>query len=172
MPENSNAGMTIGRLAGQAGVHIETVRYYQHLGLVPRPARPAGSIRRYGPDAVDRLRFIKRAQELGFSLDQVKLLLKLSIGEHCAETRTLAEHKARLPDHRKSLSQESRRIARPARGNLRAEAHAGTGDSNSRRSAFLAHRNGPPTFAPRASAAHCRPPRASSRSWPPRQWRD
>jgi len=100
MPENSNAGMTIGRLAGQAGVHIETVRYYQHLGLVPRPARPAGSIRRYGPDAVDRLRFIKRAQELGFSLDQVKLLLKLSIGEHCAETRTLAEHKARLVEQK------------------------------------------------------------------------
>src|SRR6266851_5438808 len=93
MPGNSNAGMTIGRLAGRAGVHIETVRYYQHLGLMSMPARPAGSIRRYGPDAVHRLRFIKRAQELGFSLDEVRLLLKLSAGEHCAETRTLAERK-------------------------------------------------------------------------------
>jgi len=96
MPENSNAGMTIGRLAEQAGVHIETVRYYQHVGLMSMPARPAGSIRRYGLDAVHRLRFIKRAQELGFSLDEVKLLLKLSVGEHCAETRTLAEQKRRL----------------------------------------------------------------------------
>ncbi len=62
MPENPDAGMTIGRLAEQAGVHIETVRYYQHLGLMSMPARPAGSIRRYGPDAGHRLRFIKRAQ--------------------------------------------------------------------------------------------------------------
>jgi MerR family mercuric resistance operon transcriptional regulator len=100
MPENSDAGMTIGRLAEQAGVHIETVRYYQHLGLMSMPARPAGSIRRYGPDAVHRLRFIKRAQELGFSLDEVKALLKLSIGEHCAETRTLAERKARLVEQK------------------------------------------------------------------------
>jgi MerR family mercuric resistance operon transcriptional regulator len=96
MPENSNAGMTIGRLAEQTGIHLETIRYYQHLGLMPMPARPAGSIRRYGPDAAHRLRFIKRAQELGFSLDEVKLLLKLSVGEHCAETRTLAEKKRRL----------------------------------------------------------------------------
>src|SRR6266545_1683847 len=96
MPENSNAGMTIGRLVGQTGIHLETIRYYQHLGLMPMPARPAGSIRRYGPDAAHRLRFIKRAQELGFSLDEVKLLLKLSVGEHCAETRTLAEKKRRL----------------------------------------------------------------------------
>ncbi len=88
--------MTIGRLADEAGVHLETIRYYQQLGLMPRPARPAGSIRRYGGDAVSRLRFIKRAQELGFSLDEVKLLLTLSVGEHCAETRTLAEQKASL----------------------------------------------------------------------------
>ncbi len=100
MPENPDAGMTIGRLAEQAGVHIETVRYYQHLGLMSMPARPAGSIRRYGPDAAHRLRFIKRAQELGFSLDEVKLLLKLSVGEHCAETQTLAERKARLVEQK------------------------------------------------------------------------
>lgn len=96
MPQNSSPGMTIGRLAEQAGVHIETVRYYQHLGLMSMPARPTGSIRRYGPDAVNRLRFIKCAQELGFSLNEVKHLLKLSVGEHCAETRTLAEHKMQL----------------------------------------------------------------------------
>jgi len=96
MPQNSSPGITIGRLAERAGVHIETVRYYQHLGLMSMPARPAGSIRRYGLDAVQRLRFIKRAQELGFSLDEVRLLLKLSAGEHCAETRTLAEQKMRL----------------------------------------------------------------------------
>jgi MerR family mercuric resistance operon transcriptional regulator len=88
--------MTIGELAERAGVHPETVRYYQRLRLLPVPARPAGSIRRYDDAAVRRLRFIKRAQELGFSLDEVKVLLRLSVGEHCEETRTLAEKKSRL----------------------------------------------------------------------------
>lgn len=96
MAKHAPSTMTIGELAEHAGVHPETVRYYQRLRLVPVPARPAGSIRRYGADTVQRLRFIKRAQELGFSLDEVRLLLKLSVGEHCAETRTLAERKKRL----------------------------------------------------------------------------
>ncbi|HKA40821.1 MAG TPA: MerR family transcriptional regulator [Burkholderiales bacterium] len=90
--------MKIGALAEQSGVHIETIRYYQTLGLIPRPARARGTVRRYGKEAVDRLRFIKRAQGLGFSLDEVKLLLKLSAGEHCEETRLLAERKRQLVD--------------------------------------------------------------------------
>ena len=88
--------MKIGQLAGAAGVHVETIRYYQQLGLMPRPPRARGAVRRYGEDAVHRLRFIKRAQALGFSLDEVKLLLELSVGEHCAETRTLARQKLAL----------------------------------------------------------------------------
>ena len=88
--------MKIGELAEETGVHVETIRYYQNLGLMPKPARARGSVRRYGAEAADRLRFIKRAQGLGFSLDEVKLLLGLSIGEHCAETRTFAEQKKRL----------------------------------------------------------------------------
>jgi MerR family transcriptional regulator, mercuric resistance operon regulatory protein len=92
-PEGNHAVMTIGRLAEETGVHFETIRYYQRLGLIPTPARPRGSVRRYGEDAVERLRFIKRAQALGFSLDEVKVLLELAVGEHCAETRNLAERK-------------------------------------------------------------------------------
>jgi MerR family transcriptional regulator, mercuric resistance operon regulatory protein len=88
----------IGALAEQSSVHVETIRYYQSLGLMPKPVRAHGAVRRYGKDAVDRLRFIKRAQGLGFSLDEVKLLLGLSIGEHCRETRTLAERKRELVD--------------------------------------------------------------------------
>src|SRR5882672_982466 len=88
--------MKIGNLAAQGGVHVETIRYYQDLGLLPRPARARGSVRRYGQDAVDRLRFIKRAQALGFSLEEVKMLLGLAAGEHCAETRTLARQKLGL----------------------------------------------------------------------------
>lgn len=96
MTQKPGPEMTIGRLAAETGVHFETIRYYQRLGLMPTPARPRGSVRRYGEDAVGRLRFIKRAQALGFSLDEVKLLLDLSVGEHCAETRILAEQKMRI----------------------------------------------------------------------------
>ena len=88
--------MKIGALADETGVHVETIRYYQNLGLMPRPARALGSVRRYGIEAAHRLRFIKRAQALGFSLDEVKLLLDLSVGEHCAETRTFARQKREL----------------------------------------------------------------------------
>jgi MerR family mercuric resistance operon transcriptional regulator len=88
--------MTIGHLARESGVHFETIRYYQRLGLMPIPNRPLRSVRRYGNEAVSRLSFIKRAQALGFSLDEVKLLLHLSAGEHCAETRTLAEQKMQI----------------------------------------------------------------------------
>lgn len=96
----SIAGMTIGRLAEETGVHFETIRYYQRLGLMPTPTRRRGSVRRYTGDAVERLRFIKRAQGLGFSLDEVKLLLELAVGEHCAETRTLAQAKLRIVEEK------------------------------------------------------------------------
>lgn len=92
----ANPTRTIGRLAEETAIHFETIRYYQRLGLMPTPARPRGSVRRYGEDSVSRLHFIKRAQGLGFSLDEVRLLLELSVGEHCAETRSLAEQKMQI----------------------------------------------------------------------------
>lgn len=89
----AQAALTIGRLARDAGVNVQTIRFYQRRGLVAKPARPPGGVRRYAPDAAARIRFIKRAQALGFSLDEVDLLLGLSDGEHCAETKALAETK-------------------------------------------------------------------------------
>jgi MerR family transcriptional regulator, mercuric resistance operon regulatory protein len=86
-------GIRISELAGVAGVHVETIRYYQGIGLLPRPRREHGRIRRYGADDLKRVRFIKRAQALGFSLEEIALLLGLSNGEHCAETQALAEKK-------------------------------------------------------------------------------
>jgi MerR family mercuric resistance operon transcriptional regulator len=89
--------LTIGALAQASGVHLETIRYYQRLGLVPQPARPAGSVRRYDARAVARLRFIRRAQQLGFSLDEVGQLLALDDGgRQCGASRRLAE--ARLAE--------------------------------------------------------------------------
>jgi MerR family mercuric resistance operon transcriptional regulator len=92
----SSTAMTIGDLARAAGVNVETVRYYQRLGIFPEPARARGTIRRYPDEALRRLHFIKRAQRLGFSLDEVRMLLELSDGRHCAETRELAERKLAL----------------------------------------------------------------------------
>ncbi len=86
-------GITIGRLAQAAEVNVETIRYYQRIGRLPLPSRDYGSIRRYVADDLKRVRFIKRAQALGFSLDEVALLLGLSDGKHCAETKALAAKK-------------------------------------------------------------------------------
>lgn len=87
------AGLTIGRLADEAGVNVETIRYYQRRGLLAEPDKPVGGHRRYAGDAVRRVRFIKRAQALGFTLEEVTGLLELDEAHACAETRELAAHK-------------------------------------------------------------------------------
>src|SRR5258706_16327282 len=85
--------LTIGRLAEAAGVNVETIRYYQRRGLLDEPERPLGGHRRYAPAAVKRVGFVKRGQQLGFTLEEVKGLLQLEDGQNCRETRLLAEHK-------------------------------------------------------------------------------
>lgn len=85
--------MSIGGLAKAADVHVETIRYYQRRGLLPEPERPPGGIRRYGAADVDRLTFVKAAQQLGFSLNEISELLRLEDGTHCHEASALAEHK-------------------------------------------------------------------------------
>lgn len=73
--------MRIGEVAAEAAVNIQTLRYYERVGLLPPPGRRSSGYRMYGPEAVRRVRFIKRAQELGFTLREVKELLKLrSVG--------------------------------------------------------------------------------------------
>ncbi len=84
------ASLTIGRLAESAQVNVETVRYYQRRGLMREPARPTGSVRRYSNDDVTRIRFIKRAQQLGFTLDEITSLFKLEDGRSCREIEHLA----------------------------------------------------------------------------------
>ena len=91
---------TIARLAAAAGVHIETIRYYQRRGLVPEPTRPMGGIRRYTDADAERLRFIKRAQAMGFTLAEISNLLRLRLGRSCRATRELAATKLRIVDGR------------------------------------------------------------------------
>jgi MerR family mercuric resistance operon transcriptional regulator len=95
--------MTIGALAGRAGVSVETIRYYHRRGLLPLSQRTYGRVRRYGEDGLRRLLFIKRAQRLGFTLDEIAALLALNDGTGCGQARAVAEHKleeieARLRD--------------------------------------------------------------------------
>ena len=85
--------LTIGSLADEAGVNVETIRYDQRRGLMPEPDKPAQGYRRYDATTVKRVRFIKRAQALGFTLEEIGGLLKLDEAHACAETRELASHK-------------------------------------------------------------------------------
>jgi MerR family mercuric resistance operon transcriptional regulator len=90
---SDQAILTIGQLARDAGVSVETVRFYQRRGLLAEPGRPPGGIRRYSEADTERIRFVKAAQRLGFSLDDVEELLRLEDGTHCSQARQLAERK-------------------------------------------------------------------------------
>ena len=98
--------LTIGVLADAAGVNVETIRFYQRKGLMQEPYRPLGGIRHYGEPDLARVRFIKSAQRLGFSLDEVGQLLKLEDGTHCSEAAELAAH--RLADVRARMADLTR----------------------------------------------------------------
>lgn len=100
--EKKPEGLTVGAFASAAGVSVETIRFYQRKGLLPEPDRPLGSIRRYGEADVTRVRFVKSAQRLGFSLEEVAELLKLEDGTHCIEAREQAQSK--LADVRAKLA--------------------------------------------------------------------
>jgi MerR family mercuric resistance operon transcriptional regulator len=91
--DNAPLNLTIGSLADAALVNLETIRFYQRKKLMREPERSQGSIRRYGESDLARVRFIKSAQRLGFSLDEIAELLKLEDGTHCREARSLAELK-------------------------------------------------------------------------------
>jgi len=84
-------GLSIGALSEQSGVNIETIRYYEKIGVMPAPARSAGGYRMYALEHLKRLGFIRRGRQLGFSLDELRGLLRLVDGHAytCAEVHTL-----------------------------------------------------------------------------------
>ncbi|MGH8675504.1 MAG: MerR family DNA-binding protein [Burkholderiales bacterium] len=88
-------GLTIGKLAAVAGVGVETVRFYERKGLIQRPARPAGGFRVYSNDAIARLAFVREAQELGFTLREIRdlLTLRTNPASDCAAVRGRAAAK-------------------------------------------------------------------------------
>ena len=89
--KNDLENLMIGAFARAAGVNVETIRFYQRRGLLAEPDKPYGGIRRYGEADVARVRFVKSAQRLGFSLDDVAGLLKLADGTHCGAARGRVE---------------------------------------------------------------------------------
>lgn len=100
--------LTIGRLSKEAGVNIETIRYYEKIGIMPQPRRSIGGNRLYKEEHIKRLAFIRRSRELGFSLDEIRELLRL-VDENtytCAEVATLSQRhlddiKSKIKDLRK-----------------------------------------------------------------------
>ncbi len=94
----------IGSLSRRTGSNIETIRYYERVGLLPAPARSPGGYRLYGTEHLKRLTFIRRARPLGFSIDEVRTLLKLADERRrpCAEVRAVAA--AHLEDVRAKLA--------------------------------------------------------------------
>jgi MerR family mercuric resistance operon transcriptional regulator len=113
--------MTIGRLALAAGINVETIRYYQRRGLIDEPRKPLGGHRRYPAEMVKTLAFIRRAQQLGFSLEEVKTLLALARGSNARATRELAEKKLEVLETRVAhLNKMRRQLARLIEGSRRA----------------------------------------------------
>src|SRR6266481_7811979 len=92
---SDRGGLTRGALAARTGCNIETIRYYEKVGLLPPPPRSAGGHRLYGQDLVRRLNFVRRSRDLGFSIEEIRELLRLVDGGNytCAQVEALAlEH--------------------------------------------------------------------------------
>jgi MerR family mercuric resistance operon transcriptional regulator len=114
MPQLTDArarDLSIGELSRQTGVNIETIRYYEKIGVLAHPPRTPSGRRLYGAAQRRTLAFVRRARNLGFTLDEIRALLKLGGPEKapCAEVRTIASH--HLADIREKLS-DLRRLER------------------------------------------------------------
>jgi len=93
-----HATMTIGELARRAGVNVQTVRYYERRGLLPEPDRTPSGYRDYTDVTLDRLRFIRRAQELGFTLSEIGELLVLRLDPHTTAAAVKARAESKIAD--------------------------------------------------------------------------
>jgi MerR family mercuric resistance operon transcriptional regulator len=114
--------LTIGALSRRTGVNIETIRFYERVGILPKPLRSAGGHRIYSQDQLMRLGFVRRSRELGFSLDEVRGLLQLVDGGRytCAEVKAitldhLADLRRKIADLRR-LEQTLAEVAGKCRG--------------------------------------------------------
>lgn len=115
MDEVTRRELTIGGVARRARVNIDTLRYYERRGLVAKPPRTESNYRLYDEEAVRRVRFIKNAQGLGFSLEEITELLSLKAapGSRCADVRERAERKiGEIDEKLRSLKVMRRNLSR------------------------------------------------------------
>lgn len=90
---NSSSPLSIGKLSRQSGVKVETIRYYERIGLLPEPPRSTSGYRQYARQHLAKLSFIRRGRELGFPLNVIRTLLELENGEvRCAEVQGIARN--------------------------------------------------------------------------------
>ena len=110
----NSKSLTIGRLAHEAGINLETVRYYERRGLLPKPPRTASGYRLFPADTTVRLRFIRHAQELGFSLKEIRGLLTLRLSSRTtrAEIRKRADTKIADIEHKIKVLEAMRKSLR------------------------------------------------------------
>lgn len=119
MTENEFA---IGRLARETGCKVQTIRYYEDIGIMPAPARTAGNQRRYGPRHVDRLAFIRHGRQLGFPLDAIRQLLRLADApdQPCEDADRIAQIQLREVESRiarlQTLKDELHRMVEQCKG--------------------------------------------------------
>ena len=104
-----DSGLQIGEVAKRAGVSIDTLRYYEKVRLLPRPARTSGGFRLFAPEHIERVRFIKQAQELGLTLDEIKGLLATGGAEECRRVRDLLTKKIGELDGKMTAMKDFRR---------------------------------------------------------------
>ncbi|HEX5430337.1 MAG TPA: helix-turn-helix domain-containing protein [Bryobacteraceae bacterium] len=97
-----DAKLTIGELAGETGVKVVTIRYYERIGVLAAPARTASNYRSYSGEQITRLRFIRRCRELGFSLQEIRDFLRVSSenGPSCAEICRITEQHLKAIENR------------------------------------------------------------------------
>ncbi len=103
--------LTIGQVARRCGLGVETVRFYEREGLVPKPGRTASGYRQYPEDTVRRILFVRRAKEVGFTLREIKELLSMRVrpGTTCADIRGMAEGKLSDIDEKMGALRQMRR---------------------------------------------------------------
>ena len=113
--------MTVGQVARGAQVKVATIRYYERRGLMPDPARRTSGYREYPPESVRKIRFIKRAQTLGFTLDEIAQLLRLAAGmpRSCSSVRVVATRRIKEMEQKilmlQSMRASLRRLVRTCR---------------------------------------------------------
>ena len=114
--------LTIGTLAKRTGTKVQTIRYYEQIGLMPEPGRTEGGQRRYGDAELDRLAFIRHSRQLGFPLDAIRELLDLSDepDRPCHEADEIARRQLKLVEQRmerlKALRSELKRMVKECSG--------------------------------------------------------